>query len=238
MRPNNSYPKLNILKTTLRPKSFSEGNIVTTQFPSKDKLIINQDYNELPEENLEQQPIINNTNIYSIIYTKIIGFLFHLVLLSIFEVLFFNYFIIQYENNALISLVNKLTSPIINSCQSLSNTNKILVDDFINIFINSTIINNNALLDYNTRQVFNHNLYIKSIEYCIGIIVTFFLLLISNLYFKQKIDFYMIILDNIIMICILGVYEYVFFTNIIFNYITITPNELIKIIIGNLIDAC
>lgn len=48
----------------------------------------------------------------------------------------------------------------------------------------------------------------------------------------------MVILDNIIMITILGIYEYLFFTNIVFKYMTISPNELIKNIMVNLLQKC
>ena len=57
-------------------------------------------------------------------------------------------------------------------------------------------------------------------------------------YFNQKIKFVVIIVDNIIMISILGIYEYIFFQTIIFKYIMITPNELIKIIMQNILSIC
>ena len=41
----------------------------------------------------------------------------------------------------------------------------------------------------------------------------------------------MIFIDNIVMIGILGIYEYVFFNTIIFKSIMITSNELINIIL-------
>jgi hypothetical protein len=237
MKANNSYPKLSEIKNNSRPKSFSEGYNLTNQFPKQNEVIINQDYDEILEQRSEEKE--SKLNAYaSVIYTKIIGFLFHLVLISIFELLFFNYYIIQYENNALISLTDQLISPLVNSCKSIPNNNKIIVDDFIKIFINQTVINNNALTDYNSRLVFNHNLYIESIGYCIGAIITFLLVLISNCFFKYTIDIKMIILDNVIMICILGVYEFIFFKNIIFKYMTISPNELIKIIITNVLSSC
>jgi hypothetical protein len=237
MKANNSYPKLSEIKNYSRPKSFSEGYKLTNQFPKQDEFAINQDYDEIPEQRSEEQEL-KSIGFCAVMYTKIIGFLFHLVLISIFELLFFNYYIIHYEDNALISLTNQLISPIINSCESLPNNNKIIIDDFVNIFINKTIINNNALIDYNSRLVFNHNLYINSICYSIGVIVTFLLVLISNYYFKQIINFKMVLLDNVIMICILGGYEFIFFNNIIFKYMTVSPNELIKIIVTNLLQSC
>jgi len=221
-----------MIKQKSRPKSFSEGYIVSNEFP---KHSVNN-YNEIPDELPNELPKTNN--IYSTIYTKLLGFIFHLVLISVFELLFFNYYIIQYENNALILLSNSLINPITTSCQKLSNTSKIIVDGFINIFVNETTINNNAISDYNTRLIFNQNLFVKSIMYCSGVIIAFFFLLSLNCFFKLKIDYLTIILDNIVMICILGIYEYLFFKNIVFSYAMLTPNELIKNIMVNLLQSC
>ena len=224
MKTSHSYPKT-------RPKSFSEGYNVADRFP-KEELNIN-DYNEIPNQIIEIK-----TNYCGIIYMKLLGFVFHLLLISAFEVVFFNYYIIQYENNALITLSDSLVNPITNSCQNLSNITKIKLDQVINILINETTINNDAMTDFNTRQNFNNTLYINSIIYSVVIILVFFFLLSLNYIFKQKIDFYMVILDNIIMITMLGIYEYLFFTNIVFKYMTISPNELIKNIMVNLLQKC
>ena len=237
MKANNSYPKFpELTRPKPRPKSFSEGNTVSNHFPKYDELSVNQE-NSFYDELSDEQPT-NTNNICSTIYIKLLGFIFHLVLISVFELLFFNYYIIQYENNALILLTNSLINPIINSCQTLSNTSKIVVDRFINIFINETIINNAALSDYNTRLEFNNDLFTRSIMYSTGVILVFFFLLSLNCCFKLKINYMTIILDNIAMICILGVYEYLFFKNIVFNYALMTPNELTKNLIVNLLQSC
>lgn len=241
MKTNNSYPKLSNIKNKLRPKSFSEGNDIINEFPKHDPLIINQDYTEISEVT---HPIVNNTNLVKnidyieIIYNKYIGFLFHLLLIATFELIFFNYYIIQFEIDSLIQLTDQLINPIIHSCNNLSNKSKIIVDDFINIFINETVINNNAQNDLNNRNIFNHTLMIQSIYYYLGVIIIFILSLSINIWLKRKIDFPMIFLDNIIMISILGIYEYIFFKNIIFKYNMISPNELIKNIMVNLLHAC
>ena len=73
---NNNFFRLRILYISmsklykLRPKSFSEGHGIINQFPKSEEII---NYNEIPES---VNPI-PKTNIF---YTKIIGFLFHLVL--------------------------------------------------------------------------------------------------------------------------------------------------------------
>jgi hypothetical protein len=218
-----------------RPPSYSEGYITEILF---DKVNLNEPILDTEEENIIKQEVIKKTDYFEIIYVKIVGFMFHLVLIASFELVFFNFYIIQYENNALISLTDQLISPIILSCNSLPNLSKILVDDFLQLFINQTTINQNALDGLNQRNIVNHFLFIKSIYYYVGVIAVFFGTLLLNYKFKKNIDFRIIAIDNIIMIIILGVYEYIFFKNIIFPYQMISPNELIQNIVNNLINTC
>jgi hypothetical protein len=112
------------------------------------------------------------------------------------------------------------------------------VDDFLQLFINQTIINQNALDGLNQRNVINHFLFIKSIYYYVGVIIVFIGTLLLNIRFKKNIDFRIIAIDNIIMILILGVYEYMFFKNIIFPYQMISPDELTQNVVNNLINSC
>jgi hypothetical protein len=161
-----------------------------------------------------------------------------LVLIATFELVFFNFYIINYENNSLISLTTQLIQPMLDSCSNLKNMSKIIVDDFINIFINQTIINNNANSDLISRNINNSNLTFLSLVYYTGVLCMFFFLLLINTFLRKKIDYMMIFIDNVIMIVILGVYEYIFFENIIFKYSTMGPNELIKNVINQLLNKC
>jgi hypothetical protein len=238
MKQNNSYPQLSeIIKS--RPKSFSEGYGVINQFPAYENK--NEIYEEIPEPELVQEPKLKpepNKDYLEIIYNKIIGFTFHLVLIATFELIFFNYYIIQCENNAVISLSNQLVQPILNFCNKLDNTTKIIVDSFINLFVNETVISNNALSDKNLREKNNIKLYDLSIVYYSVVISVFVFILLINCILKKKIDIVMIFIDNLIMICILGIYEYLFFQNIIFKYMTLGPNELIKNVMVNMLNTC
>ena len=106
------------------------------------------------------------------------------------------------------------------------------------MFVNETVINTNALSDKNLREETNNRLFHLSLVYYIVVICVFLFVLILNCVLKKKIDFIMILIDNLIMISILGIYEYLFFQNIIFKYLTLGPNELIKNVMGNLLNNC
>ena len=95
MKPNNSYPNLSEnIKVKSRPKSFSEGSGAINQFP---------EYDEIKNVPVLNPIIIEEVNVNStkkdyieIIYNKIVGFTFHLVLIATFELIFFNYYIYIY----------------------------------------------------------------------------------------------------------------------------------------------
>ena len=173
------------------------------------------------------------------IINKLILFFLHLFLISMFELVFFFNYVTKYEDSALIDVFNSLTNSVINKCSNLNNQTKIIIDDLFNIFVNTTKINLDALNAYNSRNIINQKLYINAILYFVGIAsVNILLFLINIIYYKRRLNYKNILIDNLIMIIILGIYEYIFFTNIIFKYITITPEELTKNTVNNFLLNC
>ena len=83
----------------------------------------------------------------------------------------------------------------------------------------------------------NDNLFVNAWMYFLIIIGIDIVLLLIKFYYKIKINFKKIILENITMILILGIYEYIFFKSIILLYQNISKNELIKLIVGQF-DTC
>ena len=227
-----------------RPPSYSEGCIVDIDIKNSvlSRPLI-EDINtnlSINTYNLEiQTPKLQSIDYGQIIINKVCSFTFHLLLIASFEIIFFNFYILSYETNSIVSLVDQITVPIINSCSTLSNSSKIIVNNYINTIINQSLINNNALEDYKQRLFVNNRIFYKSIYYLSGIFVFLIGLIISNFcYFKKQIQFQVIIIDNILMILLLGIYEYIFFKNIVFQYQIIYPNELIKNLLQNILYNC
>jgi hypothetical protein len=174
---------------------------------------------------------------YSI--NKLIMFMQHLFLITMFELIFFFNYVTKFEDNALLGVFNSLTGSIINSCSSLNNASKIFVDDIFKIFVNTTQVNENAVNSYNSRMYVNNNLMIKAISYFIGVfIVNILLIVINKCTINKKINYKEIIMDNFIMITLLGIYEYIFFTNIVFKYLTISNDEIFQNFQNKFIENC
>ena len=223
-----------------RPPSYSEGCISDIEYYKIN--VLSKPLIEDININTPTPEILHNKSTIDygqIIINKVCSFTFHLLLIAGFEILFFNFFISSYETNSIVSLVDQVTMPLINACSTLNNSTKIIVDNYINSIINETIINNNAMQDYTQRLFINNIIFNRSIYYLISIFVFLIGIITSNFfYFKRQIQFIVIITDNIIMISILGIYEYVFFKNIVFKYQMINPNEIIKNVLQNILYYC
>jgi hypothetical protein len=162
---------------------------------------------------------------------KIFMFMFHLSLISIFEIIFFFTIVSVYENDAIIKIIINFFKDIPTICNQLDIQQKINFTNIFNSLVNVTEIDNNANKSYAERIHFNNKLYINAWMYFLAIISIDLILLFVKCYYKIKINFNKIIFDNILMISILAIYEYIFFKSIILFYQNISKQELIKSIV-------
>jgi hypothetical protein len=173
------------------------------------------------------------------IINKLILFFIHLFLITMFELVFFFNYVTKFEDTALVSVFSSITNKVTDTCSRFDNTTKIIIDDIFKMFINTTQTNQDAVNADNSRKILNNKLFMNAILYFIGVSV-FNILLVSlnKIYCKRKINYKGIMVDNTIMIILLGMYEYIFFSNIVFKYITITPEELTLNIENNFLENC
>jgi hypothetical protein len=174
-----------------------------------------------------------------IVINKLMLFFIHLFLISMFELIFFFSYVTKFEDTALVSVFTSLTNSITSTCSNFNSETKVIVDDIFNLFVNTTIINQKALIAYNNRNATNHILLVNAIMYFVGILaVNILLYIINKVYYKRRINYKDILVDNLIMITILGIYEYIFFSNIVFKYVTITSDEITKNEVNNFLLSC
>jgi hypothetical protein len=173
----------------------------------------------------------------SYILKKIFMFMFHLSLISIFEIVFFFSIVSVYENEAIIGIIVNFFSGVPNMCNSFSVDQKEYFTSMFNSMINSTQIINDADSSYTNRKIFNNKLFTNAWMYFLIIAGIDIFLLLIKIYYKIKIKFKKIIMENIMMISILAIYEYLFFKSIILLYQNISQNELLQLIITNF-DTC
>jgi len=194
-----------------------------------------------PEQQLEDSNIrfIPHHDISETIINKLMLFFFHLLLISLFELIFFFGFVVKYENIAIVQLITQITDTSINSCNLLNPEDKSIVNYFLNNLLNSSQLLINADISSDSRSIFNKNLLALGITYFIILLsINLFLYLLNYFYLKKKINYKGIMIDNCIMIIFLGLYEYLFFSFIVFKYQTATSDELIYDVYGIVNGTC
>jgi hypothetical protein len=256
MNKSNSNSYLNNINN-YRPVSFSEGHIynVKSHQPNMTELLLEIDEKVIAKigsinanekatnESFQTELLDEETqNITTkkccsdkvLIYSckRSIMFMQHLGLISLFEIIFFFNIVSVYEDNALINLISTFTHNIPGICTSLNMTNKEIFTYVFQSFINVNQINYNAQNAYEIRNKYNSKLVLISWMYFLGVILVNFILLICKFFLKFKINLMRIIFDNIIMILLLGFYEFLFFRTIILQYQSISVDELTKNIIN------
>lgn len=153
-------------------------------------------------------------------------FLLHISLISFFETIFFFKFVSVDEDKGITDISNFYTNKILNSCANLSGGEVAFLNSILSRFVNISNIDSigvsSAMNRYNNNQV----LYKTSWSYFAGISGCFVLLCVISVLRKYKIRWVYIIIENLIFVSMLGLYEFAFFLNIIKKYGTMTPQEI------------
>ena len=101
-------------------------------------------------------------------------FALHLAFVSLFETIFFWKFVSVQEDTALVNLINTYTQGVWNTCNSLTEPERENLKNFIDSFVNVTIVEDSAIQALVVRTAFNSNLLLNSWLY-VGCISGFFL---------------------------------------------------------------
>lgn len=167
-----------------------------------------------------------------------IRFSLHLTFVSLFETIFFWKFVSIQEDNALTSLIDSYTNNIWTTCSTLNFEQKLVLKDFVHLFLNSTIIQHNGENSFLQRRSYNNTLIKDSWIYVGSIGVIWVLLSLAAIYQRIPIKWWYIILENIVLVSLLGMYEWMFFSSIVLKYQSISIPELDSQIINKFDNLC
>lgn len=164
-------------------------------------------------------------------FTTILYLILHVSIIIIFEIFFYFMYVIKKEYQLFDYLIDDITN---NDYYHLNDTTKVIINNFLKNITNLNYINSRAIKDKNDRMNTKNILFNKSL-----IIIVFFSLLSSSilvfgLYYK-KIKFRYLILDLFTILCVISVFEYVFFTKIISNIKPISPYELLDSVLNRIL---
>jgi len=171
-------------------------------------------------------------------YNRLLGFGVHIFLLSLFETVFFFQYISESENSGLQKTVDGYVNGILSSCGSWSQNTTVDMNEVLSLFFNVTDITEQGQQAFNNRITFNKTLELQAWMYVLGL---FLLVLMSGgIGYKAKLRlaWRRILIDNGIMILLLGLYEWTFFKTIIYNYENLSLPEINQVIVNQLQDQC
>jgi hypothetical protein len=216
-----------------RPVSFSENDIDLRRFNIQEPLLLNLP----PSPPSEVNPITpKKDSWFPLLHYWALRFSFHLSLISLFETIFFWNFISKSEDQALINVINGYTSGIVSSCRNLTVPDKNVVAGLIALLLNQTMAADISAID--KRNAFNQVLIRTSWIYFGGITALFAALSVSNHICKNAVNWRNLILENLTLVALLGLYEWMFFSTIVLKYQSISIQELDGLVINELLAAC
>ena len=149
----------------------------------------------------------------------------HITIMIIFELYFYFSIVILIEREKFLKKINTI----------FETTNPLQLNYIQERLVSQIIIENNVISDklyqqyiYSNelqKQLLEHLLY-KSIGMSIMSSIPTFIFTLNAIYHRKIIEWYWIIIENLLMFLLLGIFEYIFFINIVLKYDPITNDEL------------
>jgi len=151
----------------------------------------------------------------------------HLTLISLFENLFFWHFVSKSEDAALVSLVQAYTQGALQRCGSLTEQQRAIARDVFDLIFNQTRVDAAGVTAAGLRGTYNGILLQNSWLYFGGFLALF--TGIATRHYKS--DWPVIIGENITMVTLLGLYEWMFFSTVVLRYQSISMAELDRMVV-------
>lgn len=237
--------------TFRRPVSFSESHIQLPRITSRERPLIVGSLEDigLPLEEtassstLVPSPLgLSPTPLlppwHQTAHRWAIRFILHIVLISLFETLFFWLFISRTEDDALIGLVSSYTGNLLNACQNLTATQRVAVLDVLNLFINSTATDTAGTAAAADRATFNGILLRNSWLYFGGGVALLATTVGAALWRRLQMRWGQIFAENLVLVLMLGAYEWMFFRTVVLRYQAVSPAELDRMVVDQVESTC
>ena len=225
---------------TRKQRSFSEGHIdVVRPMPriiSNLQTLLDDAGNPQPATPPDlSTPEIRGEPCLSFLHRWSLRFSVHLSLVALFETLFFWLFVSETEDTALIKLVNSYVNGLLTNCDSINGT---IFMNFINLFINQTQVQSRGATAAALRTAYNNTLRTNSWAY-VGCIGTLAIALGSAAAYRRlPIQWRQLGLENLALIFILGLYEFMFFSTVVYPYESISMPELDRMLMNEIDASC
>jgi len=171
-------------------------------------------------------------------FNRLIGFAFHITLIGLFETIFFFQFVSVTEDTGLEKMVNNYVNGILTSCGNWTLNTTLLVNDILTLLINTTTVTQQNQNAASTRNAGNFLLQQQAWLYVASLGSSVIIVAILGHRASLRLAWKRILLENAIMVTLLGIYEYIFFRTIIYNYNNLSLPELNEFVVIQLQQQC
>jgi len=169
---------------------------------------------------------------------RAISFLFHILLISIFETLFFFLFISKSEDMGIQNTINGYVQGVVSQCSAWSKNESAAITDILALFLNASDVLSAAARAGEERRHYNLMLQVQAWVYVLILLLAFAITALAYLIRDVPIKWKSVLVDNVCMIVLLGLYEYFFFRTIIYKYQSLSDSELDGNIVTQLQTQC
>lgn len=205
-----------------------EGNI---EIIDNSECTISELHNNKHEGN--RYVLLNNYNTYHTISEKLLSILSHVFIMVCFATYFFFEYVIEIEKKLLLDKINTYFD-------ELNEYYKDQDDEYqevIKYILYYENINDNLYEEYkNAQRVQDKKLNTLKVQagMMVGYVgICFVLSLVNAIRIRKHIHWTHIVVENLLMFLLLGIFEYLFFTHIIMSYTPITDEELRYVLYNN-----
>ena len=175
----------------------------------------------------------------SLIAEKGLSILLHIVLISLFETVFYFQFVSKSEDAALMKTVDGILSNTINGCQGWpANTTQDISYILTVLGVNASAIESAGWLAADSRARDNTDLQIQSLIYTSALSALLIVYLGAFKIKRWKINWRVLLGENAALIVGLGLYEFMFFKTIVYNYSTLSVPEINARVVEQLEQSC
>ena len=165
-------------------------------------------------------------------------FLFHITLISLFESIFFFTYVSTLEDKGILSTIQDYVNPLLQECWNWTSQDKVLALDILTTILNVSTLQQEAYAATQHRAEFNHTLFVQSWIYVGGLASTTILLTAILLWNKSPPNWKKLLTEQLTMVLLLGLYEWIFFRTIVLPYKAISAVELNQYVVNELNTIC
>jgi len=171
-------------------------------------------------------------------YEKCVSLLIHISLISLFETVFFFQFISKSEDSGLLKTIDGYVYALGDSCAAWPANITAVVANITRLLVNIQNVTAAAESAAAGRTDFNKLLQVQSWLYFVGITSLTGTAAAWAVFRKYKFHWRRVVVENVAMVALLGIYEFVFFRTIIYNYVSLSMPEIDLHIVQVLRQLC